>query len=317
MTKIKLKKKNVFIAVSILVFIIIAIGVGVKIKKNADYRKTYEYKLLQIGYSKEDTAFLIKNMKKEEIDNVLTKDLNENIPKLLKEKYYLQKNLDQYLVYANQNIDKSLTEIIAIINVSANKEWYDDISSTDMSKDNLIIVNKFYQLSKDYEPSDLVDIKNWYAFGTNPQMRDEAYEKFIAMFNAAKEEKLTLIINSSYRNYNLQEEIYNSNKTQYGKENADKFVARPGHSEHQTGLAIDIFTYGANEKNFEEFDEFKWLQDNAYKYGFILRYPKDKEHLTGFAYESWHYRYVGIEAATHIYQNKITYDEYYAYFLAG
>ena len=80
-------------------------------------------------------------------------------------------------------------------------------------------------------------------------------------------------------------------------------------------MAVDIQTYGSNAKTFEEFDEFKWLQDNAHKYGFILRYPKDKEYLTGYEYESWHYRYVGVEVATYIYENNITFDEYYAYFV--
>ena len=80
-------------------------------------------------------------------------------------------------------------------------------------------------------------------------------------------------------------------------------------------MSVDIQTYGSTASTFEEYDEFKWLQNNAHKYGFILRYPKDKEYLTGYEYESWHYRFVGTEVATYIHQNNITFDEYYAYFI--
>ena len=135
------------------------------------------------------------------------------------------------------------------------------------------------------------------------------------MFNDAKKENITLIINSSYRSYKEQEEVYNMYLTNKGEEYADKYAARPGHSEHQTGLAIDLTTYGANGETFDQTDAFKWLENNAYKYGFILRYPKDKENITGYNYESWHYRYVGVETATKLKEENITYDEYYAYYI--
>lgn len=317
MTKTKIKTKNLIIAISILIVIIVAIIIGVKIKKNLDYKKTYEYKLLQIGYSEKDTKYLIDNMDDKELDNMLTRDLNENIPKLMKEKYYLKKNLDSYLKYANENIEKSLTDVVAITNVGADKEWYKEVKPTDITKDNLLIVNKFYQLGNDYEPEDLVKISNWYAYDNATHMREEAYDKFISMHNAAKNDKMTLIINSSFRTYTYQDELWNRYKRNQGQEYADGFAARPGHSEHQTGLAIDITTYGVKDFNFEEFEEFDWLQENAHKFGFILRYPKDKEYLTGYNYEPWHYRYVGVDIATYIYENNITYDEYYAYFLEG
>lgn len=317
MTKTKLNIKNIIIAVSILIVIIVAIIFGVKIKKDLDYKKTYEYKLLQIGYSKDDTTYLIDTMKDNELDDVLGRDLNENIPKLLKEKYYLQKNLDKYLTYANENIETNLTDVVALINVDAYKDWYKEIVNSDISKDNLLIVNKFYKLNNDYEPDDLVAISNWYAYDKATHMRAEAYDKFVSMYNAAKTDGMTLIINSSYRTYAYQEDLWNRKKTAEGQESADNFVARAGHSEHQTGLAIDITTYGVKNFNFEEFEEFEWMQKNAYKYGYILRYPKDKEYITGYSYESWHYRYVGVEVATYIYQNQITFDEYYAYFLVG
>ena len=135
------------------------------------------------------------------------------------------------------------------------------------------------------------------------------------MCKAAKEQGLTLIANSTYRNYEKQESTYNSYVSKKGQEYADQYAARPGYSEHQTGLTIDIITYNTKGEDFENTDEFKWLVDNSYKYGFILRYPKDKEYLTGYAYESWHYRYLGLEMAKKVHDENITYDEYYAYYL--
>ena len=135
------------------------------------------------------------------------------------------------------------------------------------------------------------------------------------MYNAAKEEGLYLIITSAYREYEFQETLWKKYAAQQGEEWADSIAARPGYSEHQSGLALDIVTYKSNMNDFENTKEFKWLQDNAHKYGFILRYPKGKEKLTGYNYESWHYRYVGVETATKIKKLGITFDEYYAYYL--
>ena len=115
--------------------------------------------------------------------------------------------------------------------------------------------------------------------------------------------------------YNEQKKIYDDYSSWYGEEDADKKAARAGYSEHQTGLAVDIQSYCSQNKDFEECEEFTWLTNNAYKYGFILRYPKDKEYLTGYKYESWHYRYVGKKVSKYIHDNDITFDEYYAYFV--
>ena len=131
----------------------------------------------------------------------------------------------------------------------------------------------------------------------------------------AKKEDLKLIVNSSYRDYESQNSVWNNYENYNGEEYADSIAARAGFSEHQTGLALDIITPGATKNTFEETDEFKWLQKNAHKFGFILRYPKGKEDITGYAYESWHYRYVGKETATEIKRLGITFDEYYAYYI--
>ena len=135
------------------------------------------------------------------------------------------------------------------------------------------------------------------------------------MWNDAKEEGLLLIVNSSYRDYEVQDAVWKEYAEVHGEEWADNKAARAGSSEHETGLALDIVTNNVVMNEFENTDEFKWLQKNAYKYGFILRYPKNKENITGYEYESWHYRYVGEKVAKEIHDMDITFDEYYAYYL--
>ncbi len=317
MAKVKLKKRNISIAIGCVVVLVVLIIGLFRWKQTLDYQKTFEYRLENHGYSEEDTAYLIEKLDEKELEKLLEKEADENIPKFMKESYYLKKNLEKYLAYYQENPEKSLSDVVAIINVRANEDWYTDPVEADTSKENLLLVNKFHQLSKDFEAPDLEKVKNWYAYGDDPMLRKEAYEKFIDLFNAAKEDGLTIIISSAYRDYEYQDKLYNDYLIQLGQKKTDEVAARPGFSEHQTGLTVDVTTYGANTETFETFEEFTWLQNHAHEYGFILRYPKDKEYLTGYGYESWHYRYVGVEAATYIYEHNITFDEYYAYFVEG
>ena len=131
------------------------------------------------------------------------------------------------------------------------------------------------------------------------------------MAKDASKKNLNIIAISAYRSYEYQNTLYNNYVKIDSKKKADTYSARPGYSEHQTGLAVDIYNGDLDYNNFEQTKEFEWMQENAHKYGFILRYPKDKVEQTGYQYESWHYRYVGINVAEYIYKNKISYDEYY------
>ena len=308
--KRKLKKLPIIIIIAILLIIIgtiVAIKYTQKINSN-------EYKLGELGYNEKDISTITK-LKQEEIDIILNKDYKSVIPKLIKEKYFLFKNLDSYLEYFNENNDEDLDYIIAIVNVKSNYDHYDEdiVISSDTEKQNLLLVNKYTKLNSDYVPENLTNIPLTLSFEGN-QTTKEVLSAFKSMWTAAKKEGLTLIVNSSYRDYQSQEEVWNNYENAYGEEYADSIAARPGFSEHQTGLALDIITYGANKNTFDTTDEFKWLEKNAHKYGFILRYPKDKEDITGYAYESWHYRYVGKTAASEIKNLNITFDEYYAFY---
>ena len=135
------------------------------------------------------------------------------------------------------------------------------------------------------------------------------------MVAAAKNDGISLWNVSGYRSYNTQQSLYNNYKARDGQTKADTYSARPGSSEHQTGLATDICT-ASSAAHFENTDKYKWLINNSYKYGFILRYPEGKTYITGYKFEPWHYRYVGVEAATYIHNNNITFEEYHAYFVS-
>lgn len=297
----------------VLLGVVIAVIIGViSFKAYYSYTHSTNYILKQKGYTEEQIDKVITN--KEIIKEMLNRDYNMYLVDIMTSKYFLSKNLDKYIEYKTKYNNTSYSDVIAIINVHANLDWYSKTNATDLTKENLILVNKFHYLEEDYEIEDLVDMSVRYAFN-DKKIKKEVYDAFKSMANAAKKEGLTIVANSTYRTYQYQEKTYNNYKTSKGKVYADNYAARPGFSEHQTGLAIDVSTLKNTADSFEETDEFKWLQDNAHEYGFILRYPKGKESLTGYNYESWHYRYVGEKVAKQIKNEGITFDEYYAYYV--
>lgn len=313
-TKKKLNYKLIF---TIIVIIIAIVAGTIGIKKYIDYRNSNEFKLKQIGYNETEIKDITK-LKDDQIKAILKKKYNRLNIKFIRQKYFITNNLDRYIKYYNNHKDDKISHIVSIVNVCADEDYYDKdtVKKTDISKKELMLVNKFNYLDESYAPDDIVKVSMQFAYGDN-EIKKEVYEKFRSMYNDAKKEGLYLIITSSYRDYNFQKELWDSYANQKGDEWADSVSARAGYSEHQTGYTLDIVTYNANMSSFEKTDEFKWLQNNAYKYGFILRYPKDKEDITGYSYESWHYRYVGKDVATKIKKLGITFDEYYAYFIEG
>ena len=159
----------------------------------------------------------------------------------------------------------------------------------------ILIANKTYSLPSSYYPGGLTN---------------EFNDAFNQMKNAASNDGLNIYVVSGFRSYNTQNTLYNNYVSRDGRDAADTYSARPGHSEHQSGLAADI---NMVDDSFEYTAEGKWLNDNAYKYGFILRYPKGKTSETGYIFESWHYRYVGVDLATKLYNggNWISLEDYF------
>ena len=177
--------------------------------------------------------------------------------------------------------------------------------------DYLMLVNRNNILNKTYIPNNLVDTKSRYKDGIF--VDDTVYKQFIKMKEAMTKYGYNIDIMSGYRSYDYQDKLYNKLILEKGFNYAFRYIAPPGASEHQTGLAIDICIYRDNncyiEHEIDEMEEIKWIHNNSYKYGFILRYPMDKENITGYNYESWHLRYVG-NIANYIYSNKLTLEEY-------
>lgn len=155
----------------------------------------------------------------------------------------------------------------------------------------ILIANKSYPLPSDY----------------NPGVDSTAQSAFNQMASAAASEGINLFIVSGFRSYSTQASIYNNYVAQDGKAAADRYSARPGHSEHQTGLAFDV---NSLSQSFEDTPEGKWLAANCYKYGFIIRYPKNKESITGYMYEPWHIRYLGNNTAKEVFNSGLTLEEY-------
>ena len=317
MAKKRKLKKSARNSLIIIIILITGIIFGINKYKEYKYHQTNEYKLTEKGYTLEESKLIIKKLNDENEKYFVDNEKNDYIIDLLNEKYFLEKNLNDYLEYKSKNKKTSYSDVVAIVNVHANNEWYDNkvVKETDLSKGNLILVNKFYYLKQDFIPNDIVDVDINYSYANN-RVTKETNDAFVEMAKKAKEDNIKLIANSSYRTYERQEEVYKEFYYSKGISYADKYAARAGYSEHQTGLSLDIFTSGSSTtSNFEESDAFRWLSENAYKYGFILRYPKGKEYLTGYNYESWHYRYVGKDDAYKIYKENLTFDEYYAYYL--
>ena len=241
-----------------------------------------------------------KEIKLNKLDNI-DKEIN----------YFNMDYLDRYILYKEDKKDLSTKQVIKDVNMNLDKTHYKDPIPARNLNTKKILVNKYYYLDNNYVPNNLETISTRYAL-SNMKLVKEAKEAFENLASAAKKENLNIIAMSTYRSYDYQVNLYNRYVKQDGKEAADTYSGRPGHSEHQTGLAVDVYNGKINYTSFEKTKEFNWMQEHAHEYGFILRFPKDKVNETGYTYESWHYRYVGIEEAKYIKENNISFEEYYA-----
>ena len=308
----RLNKKRVFLALSAPILLVVIIVFAVSLVKNNIKKNSIEYKLEVIGYTTEEIEYLTKNLTVEEQNKLLDSNRISVLVPLYKEKYFRKDKLEDYLEYHKKHMNVSPTDIIKKVNTHTDIDFYEETSDADTSKNELVLVNKYYKLAEDYEPSDIVLIPSAYAY-SKKYASESILEELEKMIDAAKEENLKLIVSAGYRSYKEQEKLYNNYKVSNGIAKADEDVSRAGHSDYQTGLAIDIEPYGKKITNEAELEEYKWLQENSYKYGFIERYPEGKEDITGFSHSYSHYRYVGVEAATYIHDNNITFEEYYGY----
>jgi D-alanyl-D-alanine carboxypeptidase len=310
--------------VAILLIIVVAIGSVIFVLNSP------EYKLGKIGYSKDEIAVILKNVDSRDIgryidyslkyeaeidDIILIININADmyeysstLVNIAREKYFVRNSLDRYLDYSVKNPDKISLDVVRDVNCGIDHDFYTNVQKADVGKDFLILVNKYYKLNENYMP-ELVEMDQKYTPGFVWQMEKIAYHSFVRMADEAEKNNLRLTVTSAYRSYTDQQKVYDSYVSTGGLNHAEAYVARKGHSEHHTGLAVDLRVANGGE--------LIWMNKNAHKFGFIPRYTKDNEHLTGYNYEPWHYRYVGKEAALYIYENDITFEEYYAFYVAN
>lgn len=285
--KLKLKKKNFLIFLSCILLILFSITYGVLTLTSPKTTK------------KEKVVKTAKEIKLGKL---------ENIQKKLD--YFNEDYIDRYLAYQKKNKGLSIKQIIMDVNIGVDRDYYTNTKKAiNLNKTN-ILVNKYYYLEEDYIPENLEEIDKKYA-RNGMMLVKEAKEAFEDLAQAAKEEGNTIIAMSTYRSYNYQRALYNRYKEEDGVEGADTYSARAGFSEHQTGLAVDVYNGKEDYTNFEKTEEFTWMQEHAQNYGFILRFPEDKTKQTGYEYESWHYRYVGKKIATYIKKHHMCLEEYY------
>lgn len=287
---------------------------SVKFIKNYNYKKTYDYKLLSVGYNEEEVKVIKNKFSNDKIDLLLKEKYDKDVVSFIKEKYFIYNNLSKYMEYKKKNKNDTYTHIVSIINTEADVEWLDNEKETDTSKGNLMLVNRLYGLSKDYEPDDIIDVPVSISY-SGVKISKSILENIEELIEAGKEAGYTFVLSDGYRSYEAQEKMFESYKNSYGYEEADRNVARPGHSEYQTGISFQIVPYNKVFDKPRESEEYLWLKDNAYKYGFIFRYPEDKKDITLFDSYTWRLRYVGTDAASIIENEKICFEEYYAYFV--
>ncbi len=277
----------------------------------SDYPKQVNA-LIAKGYHADDINNILKSANDDLLKEFLKKDYDENISKYLQYDFSKLANYERYLAYAKDTtLEPEL--VVVYVNIGLDRDFYQEPNQVDdFSFD--MLVNKYNKLPEDYVPNDLVTIDSKYAYSKNQKGNETMVRNFMKMSDDCKKEIGTgLLVRSGYRDYQMQQETYELYFDTYGQKYVDSYVALPGFSEHQTGLAVDIKAESSDV--FAGTKESLWLLDNAYKYGFILRYKKEDEKITGVKYESWHYRYVGLEIAAYLKEHDMTYDEYYIRFL--
>ncbi len=305
------KKKNLFLLADILLAVILIV-VGVIIinpfKSDNKAKDKEEVKGTDENQNEGKDKEIVKEKTEEEIKLEKLNNINEKLD------FFKMENLDRYIAYKEKNPNLDDETVVVYVNIGLDQEFYTNRKDSPFKDTNKVITNKFYFLGENYVPKDLVKISSANS-ARELYLQKDAAEAFERMANDAKKEGYTIRAVSTYRSYSYQQGLYNNYVNQDGKAAADTYSARAGYSEHQTGLAADIDNANLSYTSFGLSKEFNWMQENCYKYGFILRYTKANEFITGYKDEPWHYRYVGVEIATYIKEHPMTYEEYFVRFL--
>ena len=248
------------------------------------------------GYTQEALEVLFSQLNFRELTPLLVFDFQEDV--------------NPYIEDVIRNRDRNVNQFIL---TNSYYTPYEQPLLADITQNYNILVTKTYQLPQDYT----IPLTN-VSIGCRMrmmQLETETARAFESMCADMQLLGMKIASNSGYRDYNQQQETYNSIIADYGTTQGEQRVARPSFSEHETGLAVDIASLSNPDVPFVDSKESDWLMQNAHHYGFILRYQKGYEQITGVQFEAWHYRYVGVELATKVFESGLTFDEYYLLYL--
>ena len=269
-----------------------------------------EGRLCRTGYTLQEAHALASALNKAQIDSLITRQGYDTIVyPLVTDRYFIADNFERYLAcQKSDTIGFQPADIVAMVNVGADNNWQ-DLVPCDTTKGYLMLINRSHSIDERYRNPKMVTFEKDYAFGEHRKADTLVVSAYYIMRQACHQNTSALLmVNSAYRSFKEQQDTH--------KQNSKRLAAKAGYSEHQTGLCLDIVSLKHLEKwAFGESTEGKWVRDHCHEYGFILRYPEGKEHITGYDYEPWHLRYVGKEAAQRIHDEGITLDEYYAYYI--
>lgn len=261
---------------------------------------------LPLGYSGKEINYILNLSDKniEKLSNIEYIDISNyyNISN------FNVDNIDRYNDYYQIN-NYSYQDVVTYVNINLDLKAYSVTKEVSDANSLLVLVNKYNFLPNNYKPEDLTYVPG--AYGNNVPMREVIKEPFIELQKAAEEEiGIILKPTTAFRDQSFQNTLYNNYVAKDGVEAADTYSARPGFSEHQTGLAIDLKNTLISSSTRLNDSDFEWLSNNAHRFGFIIRYPKEKVDITGYQFENWHIRYVGLNIAKTIYENNLTLEEY-------
>ena len=283
----------------------------VKGKEMSSDEYIYKEDLLHLGYNLNDIEVIQNKISNVDVKEYFLKEKYDNISSYINALNFIPKNISRYVAYHNRNQNMTYDNTVLNVNMNLDYDFYTNVNTLHNYLDITTLVNKYNKLPDNYEIDDLVVLDNEYS-NKGEKVRKVIYNDLKKMFDDSKKDNINLNVISGFRTYEKQDTLFNNSIKKNGIDHALIYSAKPGYSEHQLGLAIDI---NSVEENFKNTNEYKWLKNNSYKYGFIERYPENKEYITGFGYEPWHYRYLGVDITTRIFTENITYEEYVVKFL--
>lgn len=236
-------------------------------------------------------------------------DTKVGISELSSSTLYIPKRKARYLAYQKAHRKDSLREVLIKVNIGLDQPFYTMVDQISRPHRYDVLINTYHRLGSDFKPSDLEKVDSKCSKYSYVTLRRDARIAFEKMCEALIEEGLELYATSGYRSYQTQARIYQ-------KREQKRYTAKAGHSEHQTGLAVDVIP--TKEGRFDDVRHsavYQWYLNHAHEYGFIVRYPYGAERITGFPGESWHLRYLGVKLANAVYKSKLVYDVYHATYI--